>query len=140
MGGRRILSDQQLDEMVELRERGLTCRQIAKHFTIRGTPISVGAISWQCLRLGADLPVERRRSCPAVEAREFSADRCERSGFVVRRYSAEDDRLLIALEAEGLTYRQIGDRFDPPRKHNSVKGRLLTLARRQARAEEGLEA
>lgn len=57
MGGRRILTDEQLGTMSEMREAGVTFAQIARHFATRGTPISRAAIRWQCFRLGVEAPV-----------------------------------------------------------------------------------
>jgi len=128
MGGRRILSDPQIDEMAELRERGWTLRQIARHFSAKGTPVSEGSIGWQCLRVGADLPPERRR--PGA----FPACLIQRGGKPVRPWTPAEDEQLLALEAQGTSLNAIGRAIG--RKQNSVRGRLMTLARHQARAED----
>lgn len=128
MGGRRILSDAQLDEMCALREKGWGTDRIAAHFTAKGSPISKGSIHWQCLRLGADAPKRfhyRRADRP---------DAYQRNGRAVRTFTAEEDAKLLALEAEGASYSAMARQLD--RKPNSIKGRLYTLARHAARAEE----
>ena len=56
-----------------------------------------------------------------------------RNGFAVRHFTPEEDDRLLALEAEGKTYTEIGRLMN--RKPNSIRGRLMTLARREARAE-----
>ncbi|WP_339543485.1 hypothetical protein, partial [Pseudomonas sp. JAI120] len=56
-----------------------------------------------------------------------------RGGHIVRPFSAADDALLLTLEAQGINIAEIARRIS--RKPNSVKGRLMTLARRDARAE-----
>ncbi len=126
--GRRRLTDEQLDEMALLRERGWSFGRISEHFADKGLKLSPGAISWQCLRLGADAPPKFRGTC-------FQHDKpYQRGKHIVRPYTPEDDRILLALEGEGLGDSEIGRRLG--RKPNSVRGRLMVLARREARAEE----
>ena len=127
MTPRRILSDAQIDEMAELREQGWSSKRIANHFTARGTPISRGSIDWQCLRFGADLPTPRRGRLGV--ARTYS-----RQGVPVRAYTPEDDARLLELEGQGLTIGAIATALG--RRHNSVLGRLYTLARHHTRQEE----
>lgn len=134
MSGRRILSDAQIDEMADLRERGWSCQRIADHFTKNGTPISVGSVSWQCLRVGADAPPKRRGKLTQP------IGTYERNGRVVRPFSADDDALLRVLDMQGFKVGVMAKRLD--RRENSIRGRLYTLARRDARAEEaaGIDA
>lgn len=128
MGGKRILTDAQLDQMAAWREAGWSCPRIARRFTELGTPISASAISRQCMVVGADSP----GCAPGPVAR--LADRTyQRGSFKVRTYTLAEDQELLALEAEGLNYYEIGRRLG--RAPNSIRGRLLTLARHQARAE-----
>lgn len=130
--GRRILSDEQIDEMAELRERGWSYARIARHFTTRGTPVSVGSVSWQCLRVGADLPAERRVS--AYQRAVTSV----RGGKLVRAFTQDEDRRLLELEASGASGAEMARALD--RGGNSIRGRLYTLARHEARAEETAHA
>lgn len=132
MSGRRILSDAQIDEMAALRERGWGVDRIAQHFTEAGTPISVGAISWQCLRIGADAPPRLRGKSTQPRA-PFRRGKHE-----VRPYSGEEDDQLREFDRQGLNVAEIGRRLG--RKQNSVRGRLLTLTRRDTRAEEAANA
>lgn len=129
MGGRRILSDQQLEEMVALRERGWGSSRIAAHFTNTGTPVSVGSINWQCLRLGAEPPPRLRATIPSQKALKPY----RRNGFAVKRFSPEDDQVLRDLDAKGARVSEMARKLDRPA--NSVRGRLFTLARHEARAE-----
>lgn len=126
MGGKRILSDDQLTEMCEWREAGVPCAQIAARFARQGTEISAGSIRWQCLREGAYSPKARlrpeRRDVPAM-----------RNGFAVRPFSEDDDRRLLDLESQGLNYSEIARRLS--RQPNSIRGRLYTLAQYEAVAE-----
>ncbi len=56
-----------------------------------------------------------------------------RNGHPVRRYSAEDDAKLLAMEAEGKRIAEMARALG--RQSNSVRARLMTLARHEARAE-----
>ncbi|HEY0149878.1 MAG TPA: hypothetical protein VGB70_12855 [Allosphingosinicella sp.] len=131
MSGSRILSDTQIEEMCRLRERGWSPKRIAEHFTAAGTKISGSAINWQCMKNGADAP-PRLRGRPHQKSAAY-----QRNGHVVRPYSEADDALLRVLDMRGVKIGEIARRLD--RKSNSVRGRLLTLARRDARAEEAAE-
>lgn len=113
MGGPRILSDPQIEVMTELREQGLSYRLIAEHFTKDGTPINPKTIRWQCLRVGARKPGEPH------------GHRGKHSGFG-KSFTAEEDALLLELEAQGLKWAEIGRRLG--RAPNTCYGRVLTLA------------
>lgn len=132
MSGRRRLSDAQIDEMASLRERGWGVANIARHFTEAGTPISAGAIGWQCLRVGADAP-PRLRGKSSQPSSPFV-----RGKHLVRPYSSEEDARLREFDRQGVTVAEMGRRLD--RKENSIRGRLLTLTRRDTRAEEAAGA
>jgi hypothetical protein len=127
MGGTRILSDEQLDEMVELRESGRSIQQIADHFTALGTVISAGSINWQLTRLGIYGPKGLGR---LPQAR---SDFVRRAGHTVRLFTPEEDEQLLELEASGENYSAIAKKVG--RKPNSIRGRLYTLARREAAIE-----
>ena len=126
MGGSRILDDDQIDEMAELREQGKTAREISEHFAAKGVKVTAASISWQCLRVGADIPIERRKTFKPAE-KPYN-----RSGRPVRPFTENEDEQLRALDAEGLRHAEIGRRLQ--RKPNSIKGRLMVLARHEARA------
>lgn len=128
MGGKRILSDAQIDEMCELREKGWGIDRIAAYFTAQGTPISGKAINWQCMKNGADAPprLRGRHTQPTAPYR--------RGNHIVRPYSSEDDALLRVLDQQGFSVAVISRRMG--RKPNSIRGRLITLARMDARAED----
>ena len=130
MGGRRILSDEQLTEMAELRERGWGLSRIAEHFTVAGTPVSRSTVNWQCLRLGADAPA-RLRGKQAAPRRPYWRD-----GRSCRPWTEAEDRQLLQLEGSGESITEIARRLG--RANSSVRGRLLTLARRDARREEAV--
>jgi DNA-binding CsgD family transcriptional regulator len=131
MGGRRILTDAQIDEMCALRERGRSARQIARHFADAGVTISASAIDWQCLSHGADAPRQLQGPCTQAVAPY------RRGASVVQPYTPAEDARLRHLRGLGLRISEISRRMG--RKPNSVRARLLTLARRDARAEEAVE-
>lgn len=126
----RKLDERQLVEMAEMRERGDHPREIAKHFQEQGISISESAIDWQCIRLGADAPPDKRgrsRDCPAKAFR--------RKGRLVRPFSPAEDAVIIEMSLQpGVRRADIARRLN--RKPHSVLGRQLSLARRDARQEE----
>lgn len=126
----RKLSEQQIVVMAELREKGWSLRRIANYFAARGTTISESALGWQCLRVGADLPPKRR-------GRNFTPKPIVRNGHPVIPFTPEEDEKLLALEATGATHSQIARQLG--RRQNSVRGRLMTLARADARREQVLQ-
>lgn len=128
MPGRRLLSDDQLADMVAMREAGRTAQQIANHFTAQGTAIKASTIDWHCLRLGVTSPRGARQLAPPDRRPVW------RGGHIVRPYTAEDDRLLLELEAAGVGRTEMCRRLG--RKSNSITARLCTLARRDLIAEE----
>lgn len=121
MGRPPLLSGAQLDEMADLREQGWSYSRIAAHFTQGGTRVSAGAIGWQCLRLGIDLPPEKRSPIGKP---------CLGRG---RSFTPDEDARLLAQEATGARICEMARALG--RGSNSVIGRLATLARIQARAE-----
>ena len=126
----RKLSDKQIVEMAQLREKGWSLRRIANYFAARGTTISESALGWQCLRVGADLPPER-------QGRNFTPKPIVRNGRLVIPFTPEEDDRLLELEAAGAAHSQIGRELG--RCQNSIRGRLMTLARAEARREQVLQ-
>jgi hypothetical protein len=127
MGGKRILNDEQIQEMCALREKGWGIQRIADHFTANGTAISFGAISWQCLRAGADtLP-------QFYGATRQAGTAYRRNGRVVRPFTPDEDDLIRKLDMQGVDLTTVAQRLN--RQRQSVLARLATLARREARQE-----
>lgn len=126
-GRSSILTHDQLGEMAQLRERGWSYIRIAAHFADRGTHVSPSSICWHCKRLGADAPRRLRGRC--FDLRGIY----ERAGRTVRPWTSGDDAQLLALESEGASISVIGRSLT--RADSSVRNRLFTLARRQARQE-----
>lgn len=119
---RTALTDDQLDRMAEMRERGLGYARIAEILNV-----SQDAVEWQCLRLGALPPPERRYS-PNRRSPVY-----QRGNVTVRAYTPFEDARLLALAPVVTSRAEIARRLG--RSRNSVVGRLLTLARRDAMDE-----
>lgn len=117
------LQQDDFNTMVKMRERGLGYALIAKEIGC-----SIGSVAWHCLRLGAEppkpAPLWKGIVGPAVVVR---------NGHELRRFTAQDDETLLSMEAGGATLSEMARALG--RRHNSIKGRLMTLARRQARQE-----
>lgn len=111
-----------IETIAELREqRGLSYQRIADQLGC-----SASSVSWYCLVHGIEKPGPvATRSL----VRPGSIER--RNGGEIRRFTVDEDRQLLALEAQGLNYFQIGKRMG--RRRNSIHGRLMTLARREER-------
>lgn len=131
---RRKLTEDQIDRMCELREAGYSfgwiARAIVREF---GIAVSEGSISWYCLVRGADLPAERRHSGTV----NFNFEPRMRGGHLVRPFTPEEDTLLRTLDMQGFPTSVMAKRLG--RRHNSIRGRLATLARQDARAEEAAQ-
>ena len=120
---RPALADAQREKIADLRgEKGWSMARIARHLGI-----SKGAVAYRCLIDGIEkpgpVPKPAERAGPTI---------MQRGSFFVRRFSAEEDDRLLALEAAGHSASAIGRRLH--RRPNSIKGRLATLARREERA------
>ena len=122
MPGRKY-SDEQIDRAVEFREAGRSAVEIAAEIGM-----SRGAVDYYCLKFGA-APEGKPRPAPTTAWRP-----AKRGKHFVRPFSPEEDNLLLEMEAEGATIGQMARALD--RRHNSISGRLMTLARRDAWAEE----
>lgn len=123
MEKRAPLTEAETDRIIELREAGKT-----EGFIAREIGCSEGTVSWALLKAGVDIYADR--ALPPVPEHPTT---CVRGGHLVRRYTQAEDERLLALEATGLNVHRIAVTLG--RRHNSVVGRLRSLARRQARAE-----
>ncbi|MFC5423318.1 hypothetical protein ACFPOB_27635 [Bosea eneae] len=113
-----------IEKLADLRERrGWSVKRIAE-----AMGKSPGAIAWQCLRHAIEPPQgTRTRDAfrPVVAVK--------RGNHIVRGFTAEEDKIIEQMSLNGATDSEIGRCLG--RKPNSITGRLMTLARRQARAE-----
>lgn len=122
MAARRV-TDEQLEMITTLREKG-------RGYDVIGAEVGLSrsAVSWHCLRLGVDPPKPT-----ALRAPPESASPINRGAHLVRPYTQAEDEQLLALEASGLNINQIAQAMG--RRWNSTRGRLMTLARHDARRE-----
>lgn len=120
---KRTLTEAEIARIAEMREAGKTAAVIA-----RRVGCSIGAVNYHCLKLGADAPGAKPLRDEIVGPSEM-----KRGDHVVRRFTPEDDALLKALALQGFGNGIIARRMG--RRWNSVNGRLMTLARREARAQ-----
>jgi hypothetical protein len=118
------LTDAQIDEIAGLREQGWATRALALRFGVK-----VSLIEWHCLRLGADAPKRAYAPRPIPESPRAYL----RGGRLVRLYTQAEDARLLAMAREGRPERQIAQALQ--RSATLVAGRLMVLARREARAE-----
>jgi hypothetical protein len=123
----RKLTDQQRELIGPLRESGLTILEIARRFGC-----SEGAVKFYCLVNGIDAPKNLVKPLRPIPTKTVCYTRSD--GHVIRRFTASEDKRLLELEAEGLSYGAIGRALG--RNRNVVVSRLACLARRDERAEE----
>lgn len=118
---KRKLTLEQIARICEMREGGRSYGFIA-----RIVGCSRGAVAWQCLRNGADKP--GAKPLPDQDPAEY-----RRGSHQVRHYTPDEDALIIALALQNFPRTVIAKRLG--RKPHSVLGRIMTLARREARRE-----
>ena len=120
---KRRLTDADFERMAQLRERGIGYDNIGAELGCSGK-----TVSWHCLRLAIDPPKpyalrpDHHLQCPMIK----------RGNHVVRAFTPDEDVRLVELERQGLGNTAIGRELK--RRPNSVRGRLMTLARREERA------
>ncbi|WP_299671742.1 hypothetical protein [uncultured Roseobacter sp.] len=121
MPGRKI-TQKQIDQIAKFRERGWSVARIAEHMGI-----SRGAVDWNCLKFGIESP-----KTEALVAGEYNGPMvCKRGNHVVRRFTKEEDVILMDMVEKGARLVDIGQRLGRP--GNSIGGHLMTLARRDER-------
>lgn len=115
------ITDEQSAQIAEYREAGRSLAWIA-----RKLDLSIGAVSWHCLRYGIESP--EAKPVPIYSGPMIM----ERGAGMVRRFTAEEDAILLNLSMQNVTVSAMAKQLG--RKHNSIIGRLATLARRDERA------
>lgn len=118
----RKYDDETRDHIAELRERGLSYKEISAKTGVKTSSISAICTLMGVVAPGAKLPNHRPKKLTA-----------HRGNHIVRRFTDEEDARLLSLEAQGFRYCEIARKLG--RRPNSVKGRLMTLARRDAVSE-----
>lgn len=118
MPSRRNLTPEEKSEIIALRQKGWSLEGLAEKFNCH-----VGSVSWCCLMNGVSAPGAQRK--PIDNSRLEQEYR--RNGKPVRRFSPEEDKLIREMRERGesiaSTYRAT------KRRHNSIIGRLCSLAR-----------
>lgn len=117
MGALKKLTEDQVAEIAELRERGCSYGFIARRFGV-----SQGCALYHCLKQGAVSPNTRPSGQKVMTY--------QRGGKPVRRFTASEDERLLALRAAGTPVMKIARELG--RAYTSVRLRLLAL---EARAE-----
>lgn len=112
----RKLTDEKIQRLITLRERGWSHRSIATDLGV-----SPGAVHYQCLRHGAISPRQTGRRDDAI-ARTLHG----RDGRTFRPFTADDDRRISDLSRGGMSMNAIARAIGRPR--TSVRVRLMTLA------------
>jgi hypothetical protein len=118
------MTPEKIARAIELRGKNWTLAAIADDLGA-----SIGAVRWQLMAAAALDPSKPNR-LPAIptEPRQVS-----RGGHIMRLFTQEEDARLLALEAQGLPRSQIARNLGRP--HNSVRARLMTIARHQERED-----
>lgn len=116
------LTDEQIDRMARWREAGRSYAWIAQRLGM-----SAAAIRWHCLRVGADHP--NGHTFPVSKMPMVTT----RGGHTVRRFTPDEDELILRRKNEGATNTQIARELG--RKAHSVLGRLMTLGMHEDRRE-----
>ncbi|WP_421792809.1 hypothetical protein [Hyphobacterium sp.] len=121
------VSAQQIAEICEMRERGLTFGQIALK-----TGIHKETVNWHCTRNAADPPGARPLAEDIVGPAVM-----KRGDHIVRRFTPDEDRQILAMRQRGMRPADIARKIE--RKPHSVAGRLITLARKEQRRESAAQ-
>lgn len=120
---RQKITEAQLEDVATYREQGLSCQKISDKLGL-----SRGCIQHHCLRLGIESPKTASKVLPQTCPGPLVV---MRNGRPLRHYTVEEDDKLIALDLVGKTYSQISREMG--RTPNSVRGRLMILARHEER-------
>lgn len=123
MSDRRILSDADIEWAAIEREKGRSVGAIAQKLGC-----SSSAVSWHCLKLAAD-PPKAKPIDPTIKGPTVF----QRNGFPVRRFLPHEDETLLQMAKDGARVSAIARALN--RRENSIRGRLMTLARHEARLE-----
>lgn len=118
----RRLTPEDVDRIAAMRERGLTSGQIARELDC-----GIKTVEWHCLKLAVDPPNPK----PLRLNHHLRNPVVRRGHHVVRAFTPDEDARLVALRLEGRRLADIARALG--RKENSIRGRLMTLARREER-------
>lgn len=127
--GKGSLSEATRDSIIDMAEAGKTRAEIG-----RALGVSHGSIDYWCFVYGTYCPT---RSTPGLPHKGS----WRRGKIVVRTFTEAEDAEIMRLSAQHMGYtaiaRELGKRWpERPRRGTTIKYRLMTLLRREARAEE----
>jgi hypothetical protein len=115
-------------EAAQLREEaGWSIERLARRYNV-----STSAMDWHLLRIGAEHPARVAQVLPQQARGPLVY---VRAGREIRHFTPDEDTVIQKMAAEGRSNAEIGLTCKPPRAANSIRGRLLTLARHEARRE-----
>lgn len=126
------LTERQTEKLIAMREKNASYQRIADRL---GDGRSPQSIAWHCLRLGVE-PIKTKFRHPPTSVAKVMARRHTRGVHMVKRFTPEEDEVLLRLEAQQppLKMAQIAKQLG--RRRNSVVGRLYTLARHERLREQ----
>lgn len=116
---RKNLTAEEKTKIAYLRTKGWGLERLAAEFKC-----TVGSVGWCCLMAGVTSPGFERRA----PAKKLPAT-YKRNGKVVRRYTPKEDETIESMREAGKTLSEISKATG--RRHNSIIGRLATLAMKQ---------
>lgn len=113
-------TEEQINQVLELRERGLSYGQVAIK-----TGVHYKSVQRYCLHNGVDAPGE-----PMIHK---GPPEYFRNGKKVTFFTPEEDALIVKWDMEGMFRSEMAKRLN--RAPSSIKNRLASLARQEARKE-----
>lgn len=114
----RKYSEEQIEAVLEMRERGLSYGQIEMK-----TGVNQATVYSHCLRLGAEPPEPAKlRSVPTAPTSYT------RNGKTVRLFTEQEDRQVMRMAIDGVSSRQIAAKLD--RLPHVIRGRIAAIERR----------
>ncbi|MGC3938292.1 hypothetical protein ACOTTU_10860 [Roseobacter sp. EG26] len=123
----RKYTEAERNTVAELREQGLALSAISAR-----TGMTLSSVAYTCLLKAVDSP-QTAGKLPVYNG----AMVMKRGKHTVRRFTPKEDRKIIEMELSGHRVSEIAAALG--RKSNSVKGRMMTLARRQERQLNGAQ-
>ena len=121
----KIMTDENIRIVAEHREAGRSVQWIADRLGC-----STGSVAWVCLKYGIETPQNADKVLPQTRPGPRIV---KRGNHQVRAFCPEEDARLLELESKGLNISEISRLMN--RAPNSVRNRLMTLARHDERRQ-----
>lgn len=119
---KKLTEQERADLIAGMREKNWSYGRIGI-----ATGISASNISWICLKYGIEAPRKTKLG-------DHGPMVMKRGKFEIRKFTPEEDAVIREMGEAGAKPVAIARKIG--RKHNSVMGRMMTLARRDERALE----